>query len=124
MAERRGLARTHSWPRARGYKKREDREPHQKAEEAPSVFESVALTTFDQEQPGPSGAPVRQVDYVLVYNRDAAAFPLAPALALFSNIFEIRLDARKLLLQFRRPVAQRVKDIGDRGVDSGRLGSG
>lgn len=41
-----------------------------------------------------------------------AAFPLAPLFALINNIFEIRLDAKKLLNQFRRPVGQRVKDIG------------
>ncbi|XP_022645886.1 anoctamin-1-like isoform X2 [Varroa jacobsoni] len=41
-----------------------------------------------------------------------AAFPVAPLFALINNIFEIRLDAKKLLNQFRRPVGQRVKDIG------------
>lgn len=40
------------------------------------------------------------------------AFPLAPVFALVSNIFEIRLRAKKLLLSVRRPVGQRVKDIG------------
>lgn len=41
-----------------------------------------------------------------------AAFPLAPLFALLNNIFEMRLDARKLLTYYRRPVTQRVRDIG------------
>ena len=41
-----------------------------------------------------------------------AAFPLAPLFALLNNIFEIRLDAQKLVCQTRRPVAQQAKDIG------------
>merc|ERR1739844_401279 len=41
-----------------------------------------------------------------------AAFPLAPLFALINNIFEIRLDARKLLATMRRPLGQRAQDIG------------
>ncbi|XP_074596919.1 anoctamin 1 isoform X2 [Brevipalpus obovatus] len=41
-----------------------------------------------------------------------SAFPLAPFFALLNNAFEIRLDARKFLTQYRRPVAVRVKSIG------------
>ncbi len=41
-----------------------------------------------------------------------SAFPLAPLFALLNNVFELRLDAKKLLVHHRRPVAQRVKDIG------------
>jgi len=40
------------------------------------------------------------------------AFPLAPLLALINNILEIRLDAKKLLIRYRRPIPQNVKDIG------------
>lgn len=40
------------------------------------------------------------------------AFPLAPVLALFNNILEIRFDATNLITNFRRPVAQNVKHIG------------
>jgi len=40
------------------------------------------------------------------------AFPLGPLFALINNIVEIRLDARKFLLYFRRPVPRRVADIG------------
>nr|XP_022909053.1 anoctamin-4 isoform X2 [Onthophagus taurus] len=41
-----------------------------------------------------------------------AAFPLAPFFALLNNILEMRLDARKLLSFYRRPVTQRVRNIG------------
>ena len=41
-----------------------------------------------------------------------AAFPLAPVFALLNNIIEIRLDAYKLVTQFKRPVASRAMDIG------------
>ncbi|XP_023310794.1 anoctamin-4-like [Anoplophora glabripennis] len=41
-----------------------------------------------------------------------AAFPLAPLCALLNNIAEIRLDAYKMVTQSRRPLAERVEDIG------------
>lgn len=41
-----------------------------------------------------------------------AAFPLAPLFALINNVFEMRLDAKKLLVMYRRPVSYRVRDIG------------
>ncbi|XP_074041936.1 anoctamin-4 isoform X2 [Leptinotarsa decemlineata] len=41
-----------------------------------------------------------------------AAFPLAPLCALLNNIAEIRLDAYKMVTQARRPLAERVEDIG------------
>ncbi|XP_072375067.1 anoctamin-9-like isoform X2 [Scyliorhinus torazame] len=41
-----------------------------------------------------------------------AAFPLAPLLALLNNAFEIRLDARKMLVLQRRPIPRKAKDIG------------
>ncbi|XP_060767480.1 anoctamin-9 isoform X2 [Neoarius graeffei] len=41
-----------------------------------------------------------------------AAFPLAPLLALINNIFEIRLDAIKLLRLERRLVPKKTNDIG------------
>lgn len=40
------------------------------------------------------------------------AFPLAPLFALINNVFEMRLDAKKFLKYYRRPVPNRVKDIG------------
>lgn len=41
-----------------------------------------------------------------------AAFPLAPLLALVNNIFEIRLDAIKMLRMERRLVPKKTNDIG------------
>ncbi|XP_017559027.1 anoctamin-9 [Pygocentrus nattereri] len=41
-----------------------------------------------------------------------AAFPLAPLLALINNIFEIRLDAIKMLRLERRLVPKKTNDIG------------
>uniref|UniRef100_H2U329 Anoctamin n=1 Tax=Takifugu rubripes TaxID=31033 RepID=H2U329_TAKRU len=41
-----------------------------------------------------------------------ASFPLAPLLALFNNIIEVRVDSWKLTTQFRRPVAAKAHSIG------------
>ncbi|XP_054432815.1 anoctamin-9 [Pteronotus mesoamericanus] len=41
-----------------------------------------------------------------------AAFPLAPLLAFFSNVIEIRLDAVKMVRLQRRLVPRKAKDIG------------
>lgn len=45
-----------------------------------------------------------------------AAFPLAPLLALFSNLVQIRLDAIKMVRLQRRLVPRKAKDIGWSGV--------
>lgn len=42
-----------------------------------------------------------------------AAFPLAPLLALINNIFEIRLDAIKMVSLERRLVPKKTNDIGE-----------
>lgn len=52
---------------------------------------------------------VLQYGFVTIF---VAAFPLAPFFALLNNILEMRLDAKKLLILYRRPVSQRVRDIG------------
>ena len=41
-----------------------------------------------------------------------AAFPLAPLFALINNVIEIRVDAYKYVTTLRRPLAQRVENIG------------
>ncbi|XP_046854797.1 anoctamin-4-like isoform X2 [Xenia sp. Carnegie-2017] len=41
-----------------------------------------------------------------------ASFPLAPLFALINNIFELRADATNFAVNFRRPVAGEVKNIG------------
>ena len=40
------------------------------------------------------------------------SFPLAPLFGLINNIFEIRIDALKVVKEFRRPVARRATGIG------------
>lgn len=52
---------------------------------------------------------VLQYGFVTLF---VAAFPLAPLFALLNNIAEIRLDAFKMVTQARRPLAERVEDIG------------
>uniref|UniRef100_A0A0K8SKC7 Anoctamin n=2 Tax=Lygus hesperus TaxID=30085 RepID=A0A0K8SKC7_LYGHE len=52
---------------------------------------------------------VLQYGFVTLF---VAAFPLAPFFALVNNIGEIRLDAFKMVAQSRRPLAERVEDIG------------
>lgn len=41
-----------------------------------------------------------------------ASFPLAPLFALLNNVIEIRLDAKKFVMELRRPIAAKAKDIG------------
>ncbi|XP_057180652.1 anoctamin-6 isoform X2 [Triplophysa rosa] len=41
-----------------------------------------------------------------------ASFPLAPLLALFNNLCEIRIDAWKITTQYRRRVPEKAQDIG------------
>lgn len=52
---------------------------------------------------------VLQYGFITIF---VSAFPLAPLFALLNNILEMRLDAKKLLTYYRRPVTQRVKNIG------------
>jgi len=52
---------------------------------------------------------VLQYGFITIF---VTAFPLAPLFALANNILELRFDAKKLLRMHRRPVAQKVKDIG------------
>lgn len=52
---------------------------------------------------------VLQYGFVTIF---VAAFPLAPFFALLNNVLEMRLDAKKFLRFYRRPVPKRVKDIG------------
>lgn len=52
---------------------------------------------------------VLQYGYLMLF---AAAFPLAPLIALLTNIIDLRIDARRMLWFNRRPVPQRAQDIG------------
>lgn len=53
--------------------------------------------------------PVMQFSFTTIF---VAAFPLAPLLALINNIFEIRLDAIKMVRLERRMVPRKTNDIG------------
>ncbi|XP_067873456.1 anoctamin-7 isoform X2 [Heterodontus francisci] len=52
---------------------------------------------------------VLQFGFITVF---VAAFPLAPLFAMLNNWVEIRLDARKFVCEYRRPVAKRAQNIG------------
>ncbi|XP_044748113.1 anoctamin-1 isoform X1 [Coccinella septempunctata] len=52
---------------------------------------------------------VLQYGFVTIF---VTAFPLAPLFALVNNVFEMRLDAKKFIKYYRRPVPTRVKNIG------------
>ncbi|CAH1155880.1 unnamed protein product [Phaedon cochleariae] len=52
---------------------------------------------------------VLQYGFVTIF---VTAFPLAPLFALINNVLEMRLDAKKFIKYFRRPIPQRVKNIG------------
>eukprot|EP01135_Chromosphaera_perkinsii_P007078 Nk52_evm17s684 gene=Nk52_evmTU17s684 len=52
---------------------------------------------------------VLQFGYLTMF---AAAFPIAPFIALIANACEIRVDAMKLLTKTRRPAAMRAESIG------------
>ena len=48
---------------------------------------------------------VIQYGFITIF---VCAFPLAPFFALCNNMLELRLDAKKILLNYRRPIAQKV----------------
>ncbi|XP_069684912.1 anoctamin-5 isoform X2 [Periplaneta americana] len=70
---------------------------------------------FQLQDPGRLALFEEYLEMVLQYGfvtLFVAAFPLAPLFALMNNIGEIRLDAYKMVTQARRPLAERVQDIG------------
>ena len=52
---------------------------------------------------------VVQFGYMTMFS---VAFPFGPVLSLLNNLFEIRLDARRLLSQQQRPIHHMAVDIG------------
>lgn len=50
-----------------------------------------------------------QFGFIFIFG---CVFPLAPLFALINNTLELRLDAKKILLFHRRPIAQNVKSLG------------
>ncbi|KAJ8687984.1 hypothetical protein QAD02_023779 [Eretmocerus hayati] len=84
-------------------------------ENKPSKKEPQWLQDYKLVEWGPRGLFSEYLEMVLQYGLVTifvAAFPLAPLFALLNNILELRLDAKKLLRMYRRPVIQRVRDIG------------
>ena len=55
--------------------------------------------------------PFLQYGFVTLF---VAAFPLAPLIALINNIMQIRLDAYKFIINWKRPVAHQADGIGIR----------
>lgn len=56
-----------------------------------------------------SSSSVIQFGFITIF---VAACPLAPLFALINNWIEIRLDAQKFVMEYRRPVVERAQDIG------------
>ncbi|KAK8776178.1 hypothetical protein V5799_030477 [Amblyomma americanum] len=79
--------------------------PQSSTEESMQNTIRVALTAIPYFRP-PAAI---QFGFVTLF---VAAFPLAPLFALLNNIVEIRLDAYKYTSQMRRPLAERVPNIG------------
>uniref|UniRef100_A0A1B6ED36 Anoctamin n=1 Tax=Clastoptera arizonana TaxID=38151 RepID=A0A1B6ED36_9HEMI len=52
---------------------------------------------------------VMQYGFVTIF---VSAFPLAPVFALLNNVLEMRLDAKKFLTYYRRPIPRRAPNIG------------
>ena len=52
-----------------------------------------------------------------VFQMFSSAFTLAPLIALFVNLIDLRVDARRLLWWNRRPVAFIAVDIGNQLID-------
>lgn len=64
---------------------------------------------------GPQGLIAEYMEMVLQFGfitLFTLGFPLAPLFAFLNNVFEIRLDAKKLIKYFRQPIEHNVKDIG------------
>jgi hypothetical protein len=69
----------------------------------PYVVNSVSGTFYDYNE------MALQFGYVLLF---APAFPLAPAIALLSNVIENRVDGLKLFISFQKPEYAGAEDIG------------
>ena len=70
-------------------------------------------------EPGeaPMGYPPQGYIYIKEYllffmQLFAASFPLAPLIALLVNVIDIRVDARRMLWMYRRPISHIAQDIG------------
>lgn len=69
----------------------------------------IAISFFTYNTRAVLSCLVIQFSFTTIF---VAAFPLAPLLALINNIFEIRLDAIKMVSLERRLVPKKTNDIG------------
>ncbi|XP_063836611.1 anoctamin-4 [Ostrinia nubilalis] len=101
-----GYPKFHNWWRQRSHRAvtRDLSKPHMAWEQDYHLQDPGRLALFDEYL-----EMILQYGFVTLF---VAAFPLAPLFALLNNIAEIRLDAYKMVTQARRPLAERVEDIG------------
>ncbi|XP_050678239.1 anoctamin-4 [Leptidea sinapis] len=101
-----GYPKLHNWWRQRSHRAvtRDPQKPHMAWEQDYHLQDPGRLALFDEYL-----EMILQFGFVTLF---VAAFPLAPLFALLNNIAEIRLDAYKMVTQARRPLAERVEDIG------------
>ncbi|KAL9909265.1 anoctamin-5 isoform 2-T2 [Glossina fuscipes fuscipes] len=96
----------YNWWRQRKHKKdtKDESHLHMAWEQDYHMQDPGRLALFDEYL-----EMILQYGFVTLF---VAAFPLAPLFALLNNVAEIRLDAYKMVTQARRPLAERVEDIG------------
>ncbi|XP_052748991.1 anoctamin-4 isoform X1 [Galleria mellonella] len=101
-----GYPKFHNWWRQRSHRAvtRDLSKPDMAWEQDYHLQDPGRLALFDEYL-----EMILQYGFVTLF---VAAFPLAPLFALLNNIAEIRLDAYKMVTQARRPLAERVEDIG------------
>ncbi|CAK1593025.1 unnamed protein product [Parnassius mnemosyne] len=101
-----GYPKFHNWWRQRSHRAvtRDPNKPDMAWEQDYHLQDPGRLALFDEYL-----EMILQYGFVTLF---VAAFPLAPLFALLNNIAEIRLDAYKMVTQARRPLAERVEDIG------------
>merc|ERR1719427_2488965 len=78
--------------------------------ESPQFMKDLKLVEWGQQ-----GLFYEYLEMVIQYGFITifvCAFPLAPFFAFCNNVLELRLDAKKILIQHRRPIAQKVRSIG------------
>ncbi|XP_032525780.2 anoctamin-4 isoform X1 [Danaus plexippus] len=101
-----GYPKLHNWWRLRSHRAvtRDPSRAHMAWEQDYHLQDPGRLALFDEYL-----EMILQYGFVTLF---VAAFPLAPLFALLNNVAEIRLDAYKMVTQARRPLAERVEDIG------------
>ncbi|KAJ2943398.1 hypothetical protein O0L34_g12207 [Tuta absoluta] len=101
-----GYPKFHNWWRQRTHRAitKDKSKPHMAWEQDYHLQDPGRLALFDEYL-----EMILQYGFITLF---VAAFPLAPLFALLNNIAEIRLDAYKMVTQGRRPLAERVEDIG------------